>query len=65
MANANTGFVGCLILEQYYLDTLLPTGVVAPNDPSHPAYIPPTFNPNLCPVGSPLPTPTPTPTPIP
>ena len=46
---ANTGMKGWSTLEEYYIDTGLPTGFTKPNVPGDPDYVPPVSDPAFCP----------------
>jgi len=60
---ANSGLKAYLNLEEYFLDNGAPTGVVVPNVPSNPNYIPPVMDLIFCPLPpSPSKTPSITPT---
>jgi hypothetical protein len=61
MPAQNTGYLGYAVLVQYWADDNTPTGVVIPNDPNSPFYVPPTIDLITCPVSTPVPTPTPSP----
>jgi hypothetical protein len=46
----NTGYKAWATLEQYRADTGLITGLIKPNDPDDPDYVPPVFDTNSCPL---------------